>query len=80
MSAGQGGATVLGVVPGGPAASAGMTAGDVIIGVGEQAVASAEGLSAALAGYTPGEQVTVTWVDAVGMHSATTTLGSGPAL
>jgi S1-C subfamily serine protease len=80
VSAGQGGATVLGVVPGGPAASAGMTAGDVIIAVGEQAVASAEGLSAALAGYSPGEQVTVTWVDAVGMHSATTTLGSGPAL
>ncbi|MCW2530785.1 MAG: Peptidase [Blastococcus sp.] len=80
VSDGQGGVTVLGVVPDGPAASAGMTAGDVITAVGGQAVPSAADLSAALAGDSPGRQVTVTWADAGrGVHSATMTLGTGPA-
>jgi S1-C subfamily serine protease len=77
---GQGGVTVLGVVPDGPAASAGMTAGDVITAVGSQSVASAADLNAALAGHSPGQQVTVTWSDATGgVHSAAVTLGTGPA-
>jgi S1-C subfamily serine protease len=80
VSDGQGGVAVLGVVPGGPAASAGMTAGDAITTVGGQAVPSAADLSAALAGHSPGQQVTVTWADAIGgVHSATVTLGTGPA-
>jgi S1-C subfamily serine protease len=78
---GQGSVTVLAVVPNGPAASAGITAGDVITVVGGQAVTSASELSAALAGDSPGQQVTVTWADAIGgVHSATVTLGTGPAL
>jgi S1-C subfamily serine protease len=77
---GQGGVTVLAVVSDGPAASAGMTAGDVITAVGGQAVPSAADLSAALAGHSPGQQVSVTWADAMGgVHSATVTLGTGPA-
>jgi S1-C subfamily serine protease len=80
VSDGTGGVTVLGVVPDGPAASAGMTAGDVITAVGGQTVPSAADLSAALAGDSPGQQVTVTWTDATGgVHSATVTLGTGPA-
>jgi S1-C subfamily serine protease len=80
VSDGQSGATVLGVLPDGPAASAGMTAGDVITAVGGQAVASAADLNGALAGHSPGQQVTVTWTDAIGgVHSATVTLGTGPA-
>jgi S1-C subfamily serine protease len=77
---GQSGATVLGVLPDGPSASAGMTAGDVITAVGGQAVASAADLNAALGGHSPGQHVTVTWTDAIGgVHSATVTLGTGPA-
>jgi S1-C subfamily serine protease len=74
------GASVLGVLAGGPAAQAGLSAGDVITGVGGQRVASAGGLTAALAGHSPGDRVTVTWLDAAGgTHSATATLGAGPA-
>jgi S1-C subfamily serine protease len=81
VSDAQGGVAVLGVVPGGPAASVGMTAGDVITTVGGRAVSSTADLNAALAGHSPGQQVTVTWADAIGgLHSATVTLGTGPAL
>jgi S1-C subfamily serine protease len=80
VSDGQGGAAVLGVVPDGPAASAGMTAGDAITAIAGRPVTSGAGLDAALAGHSPGQQVTVTWADAVGgVHSATVTLGTGPA-
>jgi S1-C subfamily serine protease len=77
---GPDGATVLGVLSSGPAAQAGLSAGDVITGVGGQRVASAAGLTAVLAGHSPGDRVTVTWLDAAGgTHSATVALGSGPA-
>ena len=80
VSDGTGGAMVLGVLPGQPAATAGISAGDIITGVGGQTVTSAEDLSAALASHSPGQQVTVTWADATGgVHSATVTLGTGPA-
>jgi S1-C subfamily serine protease len=80
VSDGQGGVAVLGVVSDGPAASAGMTAGDVITAVGGRALTSAADLSAALAGHSPGQQVAVSWADAGGgVHSATVTLGTGPA-
>src|SRR3954465_1372710 len=77
---GQTGATIAGVVSDGPAARAGLAAGDVITGVAGSTVASAEDLTAALAGHSPGQHVTVTWSDATGgSHSATVTLGTGPA-
>jgi S1-C subfamily serine protease len=75
-----GGATVLGVLANGPAAKAGVTAGDVITAVAHLSVTSAADLSTALAGHSPGQHVTVTWADATGVsHSATVTLGTGPA-
>jgi S1-C subfamily serine protease len=77
---GQDGATIAGVVSDGPAARAGLAAGDVITGVAGTTVASPEDLTAALAGHSPGQHVTVTWTDASGgSHSATVTLGTGPA-
>ena len=77
---GTDGAAVAGVLSGGPAAQAGITAGDVIIAVGNSAVGSADDLSTALAGYDPGDRVRVTWVDASGAaQSATVTLATGPA-
>jgi S1-C subfamily serine protease len=80
VSAVPGGAAVLGVLANGPAAQAGMTAGDVITALGGQTVASPADLTTVLAGRSPGQQVTVTWADANGAsHSATVTLGTGPA-
>jgi S1-C subfamily serine protease len=77
---GGAGATVTGVLSGGPAGSAGIAAGDVIVSVGGTSVTSAAGLSSAMAGYQPGDRVSVTWTTATGAtHSATVTLATGPA-
>jgi S1-C subfamily serine protease len=77
---GTGGATVAGVLSGGPAAQAGIGAGDVITEVGGTAVGSADDLSTALAGYAPGDRARIGWTDASGAtHSATVTLATGPA-
>jgi S1-C subfamily serine protease len=74
------GALIAGVVDGSPAADAGLTAGDTVIGIDSTAVSTADGLSAALAGHEPGDSVTVTWMDASGaQHSASVTLIQGPA-
>jgi S1-C subfamily serine protease len=80
VSDGQGGVTVLGVVSDGAAAQAGVTAGDVITAIAGRTVMFPADLTAALAGHSPGQQVTVAWADATGgVHSATVTLGTGPA-
>ena len=77
---GTDGAAIAGVLSGGPAADAGITAGDVVTAVGGTAVTSADGLSAALQSHDPGDRVTVTWVDTAGTtQSATVTLAAGPA-
>ena len=60
---------------------AGLAAGDTITGVDGTAVAEPADLTAALAGHSPGENVTVTWVDSAGAtQSAVVTLTAGPAL
>jgi len=75
-----GGATVAGVVSGGPADQAGLTAGDVLTAVGGTTISAADDVSAALAGLDPGDEVTVTWTDAAGTaQTSTVTLASGPA-
>jgi S1-C subfamily serine protease len=75
-----GGAGVAGVLSGGPAAQAGITAGDVITAVDGSTVGSADDLSAALVGHDPGDRVSVTWTTADGeSQSATVTLATGPA-
>ena len=77
---GTDGAAIAGVLSGGPAESAGIAAGDVVTAVGGTAVTSADGLSTALRSYSPGDRVTITWVDTAGAtHSATVTLATGPA-
>ena len=74
------GAAVEGVVQGGPAASAGLQAGDTIVSVNGKAVTSASSLRNNLVIYHPGDQVTVKWVSQDGQtHSAQLTLASGPA-
>ncbi|HEY5223338.1 MAG TPA: trypsin-like peptidase domain-containing protein [Microbacteriaceae bacterium] len=74
------GAPVAGVITGGPAAGAGLVAGDTITAINGATISSASGLTQALAGYKPGQTVTVTWTDASGAsHSASVTLATGPA-
>jgi S1-C subfamily serine protease len=74
------GAGVSGVVDGSAAAAAGIQAGDTITSVGGMAVSGPTRLASVLGKYEPGQQVSVRWVDSAGQsHSATVTLGSGPA-
>jgi len=72
-------ALVAGVIADTPAAAIGLAAGDTISAVDGTAVATATALSAALAGYDPGDTVTIDWVDAAGAaHTADATLIAGP--
>jgi len=74
------GATIGGVIDGTAAANAGLAAGDTITGLNGTAITSASDLTSMLAGYAPGQSVTLTWVDASGASAtATVTLGAGPA-
>jgi S1-C subfamily serine protease len=79
-ASGAGGAAIGGVVSGGPAESAGLTAGDVITAVGGTDLGSSADLPSALSGYEPGDTVPVTWTDAAGAaHTSQITLAAGPA-
>jgi S1-C subfamily serine protease len=74
------GAAVAGVVQGGAAARAGISAGDVIESVGGHAVTSPTSLRNVLASLRPGAKVSVTWQTQAGQsQSANVVLGSGPA-
>jgi S1-C subfamily serine protease len=73
------GALIAGVVPGGPAASAGLTAGDVITALNGRTVSSPASISALVLTKKPGTKVPVTYLDQSGTsHTASVTLGSGP--
>jgi S1-C subfamily serine protease len=65
------GAGVASVVPGGPAAKAGIVPGDVITKVGSTPVTSAQALADALAQHTAGQRVTVTITSPSGSGSRT---------
>jgi S1-C subfamily serine protease len=74
------GVTVAGVVPGSPAAAAGLQAADQITSVAGHGVTSPTSMQDVLAGHHPGDKVTITWLDqAGGAHTATVTLATGPA-
>ncbi len=68
------GAVVTAVVPGSPAANAGIPRYAVITSVGGQAVTSTDTLGTAVKSHQPGDQVSVTWVTSSGTHTATVTL------
>jgi S1-C subfamily serine protease len=73
------GATLSSVVSGGPAASAGLAGGDTITAVGGKTVSSPANLTSIISRYSPGDKVSVGWVDSTGTsHQATVQLGSGP--
>lgn len=74
------GVVVAGVVPGGPAARAGIAPPSIITAIDGRSVRSTAALGMALHSHAPGERVTVTWVDAGGTHTASVSLVSGPAV
>ncbi|MGF1430510.1 S1C family serine protease [Kitasatospora sp. LaBMicrA B282] len=75
-----GGVLVAGVIAGSPAAQAGITQGDEITSVDGHTLAGPDSLTRLMTSQTPGNHVTVQWLDANGaQHSATVTLATGPA-
>ncbi len=73
-------AVIVGVMPGLPAAQAGLTAGDVIVSINGQSVTSPSGIQAVLEPYHPGDKVSIAWLDPSGLtHTATVDLATGPA-
>lgn len=80
ISTTAGGAQVVAVVPGTPAAAAGITAGSTITSVDGQAVTSSGGLRTLMLTLQVHQRVTVGWTTATGAtKSAAVTLISGPA-
>jgi S1-C subfamily serine protease len=74
------GAAVTTLLDGGPAGDAGITVGSAITAIDGKQVTSAETLKSTLAKYEPGNRVSVAWTDSAGTsHTATVTLGTGPA-
>jgi S1-C subfamily serine protease len=69
------GALVAGVVSGAPAAGAGITRYSVITSVGGTSITNIDDLGNTLLAHKPGQQVSITWVNSSGTHSATVTLG-----
>jgi S1-C subfamily serine protease len=73
------GAYVAGVQSGSPADDAGIATGDTIVSIDGSTVSSAQDLTNALLAHSPGDTVTVGWVDAQGAsHSASVQLTQGP--
>jgi S1-C subfamily serine protease len=74
------GALVVAVVPGTPAAGAGLAAGDVITSFNGKPITSVAELTIAIHADKPGQTAVFGWVDAAGnAHFANITLASGPA-
>jgi len=75
----QPGAVVASVVPGSPADTSGLAAGDLIIAVGGKAVTSPTSLQSIVLGRKPGTQIQITYSDTSGTtQTASATLASGP--
>ena len=73
------GGLIAGTVAGGPADSAGLTAGDVITAINGRTVSSRSTIASLILAKKPGAKITVTYTDQSGAgHVATVTLGSGP--
>jgi S1-C subfamily serine protease len=74
------GALVEEVVPGDPASKAGITQGDVIIGIGDHPVETVQGLTNILETYSPGTKVAVSIVRGKEHLIKTVTLTARPAV
>lgn len=70
---------LAGTLPGGPAAAAGLSAGEVITALGGRDVTSTTQLRRLIASYDPGQTVNLAWADTAGYgHTAKVTLGRAP--
>jgi putative serine protease PepD len=73
------GAQIERVVPGSPAASAGLKAGDVITAIGGKAITSSDDLTAAVSAHAPSDKVTVTITRSGSSKTIDVTLGTRPS-
>jgi S1-C subfamily serine protease len=78
LGTGDTAASLAGVVPGSPAETASLAAGDTITAFDGQAVTSAGQLQRLVAAHDPGDTVSVSWSDRKGSHSAEVTLAQAP--
>jgi putative serine protease PepD len=76
---GSGGALVTRVIPGSPAAGAGIKPGDVITQIDTQPIAAPSIASAAIEGMQPGDQVSIELQRGKAAYSAEVTLAPRPA-
>ena len=79
QSGAESGLFVVGTTPGGPAATAGLQAGDVITKLGDETVTSVDQLQAATLTKRPGDTVKVTFKRDGAEHTVELILGSQPA-
>jgi S1-C subfamily serine protease len=76
---GTGGATIAGVVPGGPAAAAGLIPGDLITALAGKAVSVPSDIRSFVLTHKPGTSVAITYTDTSGAtRTINATLASGP--
>ncbi|HEY2327053.1 MAG TPA: trypsin-like peptidase domain-containing protein [Gaiellaceae bacterium] len=75
---GSSGAIVAGLVPNGPAAKAGLRAGDVITKIGDTTVTSPTAITKIVLSKKPGAKISVTYTRYGERNTLTVTLGSGP--
>jgi S1-C subfamily serine protease len=74
------GVEIAGTQSGTPAAEAGIGQGDVVTALDGKSVSSGTSITQILVGHHPGDKVSIAWTDASGQsHTATVTLGTGPA-
>jgi len=74
------GVAIAGTESGTPAANAGLGDGDVITSLGGKSVSTGTDIQEILVGHHPGDKVSIAWTDPEGQsHTATLTLGTGPA-
>jgi S1-C subfamily serine protease len=74
------GAAISGVLPGSPAAQAGLAEGDVIESIAGHTVSSPDDISSVIQRYHPGDKISVTWTNGFGQTSTSTmVLANGPA-
>jgi S1-C subfamily serine protease len=78
-SYGGSGAVITSVVPGSPAAAAGLAPGDLITSFGGQAISSPAGLTTIIMTQKPGAPISATYLDQAGTtQTANLALASGP--
>jgi len=73
------GAQIERVVPGSPADNAGLQAGDVITAINSSSVSNANGLTAGISSYVPGDKVTLKIMRNGSAKSIVVTLGARPS-